>query len=415
MSKYFIALLAVCLAAYSSAQDTLSTEQLAPITYSFQVENGRIKGKGADFLIEEMSKAQFTMIGEYHGSMRISELTNAMIPILDGLGYKDLVLEVGPITGQILNGLNKEVPQKLKAINEKYLVVDGDGDHITPIPFFSNVEDADFLATAKANGWNLIGIDQEFLTGFPMLIDIMFENLNKEARIKNQPLYQRAVDSLKMYQVDYISKDISLYDRIKKSEILQNYFEAVSEEPLNVAVVDAFKKSNHIYWLYSQRQWFENNATRITYMKEQLRTQLLQKDFDISKDKLLIKMGGYHLSKGFSPLGLYEVGNTLNELAAFHGNSTLNIAFSNRYYTEEGQVIDILESTQEYQQRYKDLDQMGRKDEWVVIDLRPMIKGHFYRPVKYKFNKYIKDLVKRYDLLIIPRTEISPTPNYTKG
>ena len=26
-------------------------------------------------------------------------------------------------------------------------------------------------------------------------------------------------------------------------------------------------------------------------------------------------MGGYHLSKGFSPLSLYEVGNTLNELA----------------------------------------------------------------------------------------------------
>ena len=123
-------------------------------------------------------------------------------------------------------------------------------------------------------------------------------------------------------------------------------------------------------------------------------------------------MGGYHLSRGFSPLALYEVGNTLSELAAYHGNESLNIGFSSRFFLSDWTLQDYLQSDRPYHKRYKDLIQMGKKNEWVVIDLRPLIKGHYYHPVKYRFNKYVEDLVKRYDLLIIPKQDRHPTPNY---
>ncbi len=41
--------------------------------YTFNIIDGQMFGNGATFLKAEMSKAQFTLFGEYHGSARISE------------------------------------------------------------------------------------------------------------------------------------------------------------------------------------------------------------------------------------------------------------------------------------------------------------------------------------------------------
>ena len=395
-----------------NAQDTLSIEDLTPYTYTFDIENGKLTGAGGRFLMEEVSKAQFTMIGEYHSSLRISELTEAMIPVLDHVGYKTLVLEVGPTTGQFLNGLTVNTEERLKEVNEKYLIKEEDGYINTPIPFFENVEDASFLSEAKKNKWNVIGIDQEFIHGYKMLMEMMFEHLNDAQKSQHLELYKEAGDSLDHYYAKDIDGEMNFSIAVANSAVINKFLFEMSIAPKNQEIIEALKASNHIYRLNAERQWFENNSTRIKYMKHQLRAQLAANNFNLENDKLLIKMGGYHLSKGFSPLGLYEVGNTLNEIAEFNGHSALNITFSNRFYMEDGAMVDILNSKNKYDQRLKDLNRMGKKDEWVVIDLRPMVKGHFYRPVKFKFNENIEGLVKKYDLLIIPKIEMDPTPNY---
>lgn len=394
-------------------QDSLSIKQLAPITYTFNIENGVLKGKGAKFLIKEMTQAQFTMIGEYHGSMRISEFTKSIIPILDSVGYKTMVLEVGPISGQILNGLNLDAQKELRKINEKYLIPEKNDTNL-PIPFFENIEDAAFLVESKQYNWNVIGIDQEFMFGYKMLIDLTYDNLPNIKKSSYKEIFKQTSDSLTNYYKRYVEDNANLFEYIKSSKVLNEYFTKVSSEPKNIEIIKALKASNEIYWLFKNKQWFENNSTRVNYMKEQLRRQLTSNNFDLSKDKLLIKMGGFHLSKGFSPLRLYEVGNTLNEISEYYGNKSLNITFSSRYYVENNEVFDILNSDNEYFKNFRDLNQMGKENEWVVIDLRPLIKGHFYNPIKYKFNEHIEDLIKRYDLLIIPKTEISPIPNYRK-
>lgn len=123
-------------------------------------------------------------------------------------------------------------------------------------------------------------------------------------------------------------------------------------------------------------------------------------------------MGGYHLSKGFSPLSLYEVGNTLNELAEYHGNSALNIGFMSRFYEEDSTLKDNSLSENRYFKNRKPLLQMGQKTEWVVIDLRKLRGGFFYYPQKFKLNTNIAELIQRYDLLVIPKTEIEGISNY---
>ncbi|MEM9680206.1 MAG: hypothetical protein AAF901_07765 [Bacteroidota bacterium] len=396
----------------AQTQDSLSVEQLEPFTYTFDVKDGKLMGNGKTFLEQEIANAQFTMIGEYHGSKRISEFTEAIIPILDGLGYKAMALEVGPVTGQQLNTLQGDIEGEIKKLHQEYMMKESDGYVNTSLPFFDYKEDAQFLQAVKDRSWEVFGIDQEFYDGYIMLLDQMFDNLSANLKKQYSVLYSETKSELQQFYKDDQDDKENLHVALSNSKLFKDFLQKMSLEKQNLDIIDAIKESSAIYLLYNNRKWYENNATRITYMKSQLKKGLTHLNFDLSKDKLLIKMGGYHLSKGFSPLGLYEVGNTLNEIAEYHGNTALNIGFMSRFSKEGDTITDNYTSENKYFKARKDLLQMGKENQWVVIDLRRMIKGYFYYPKRFNLNPQIVELVKRYDLLVIPKMEVEGTLNY---
>lgn len=89
MKKITLVSLLFLILSQAKSQDSLTIAQLEPITYAFNIEKGVLTGEGAEFLIKEMSISQYVMIGEYHGSYRISEFTSSIIPIFDSLGMGD--------------------------------------------------------------------------------------------------------------------------------------------------------------------------------------------------------------------------------------------------------------------------------------------------------------------------------------
>jgi hypothetical protein len=404
----------LALASFSilKAQDSLTVVQLESITYAFDVKDGKLTGKGKAFLEQELAQAQFTMIGEYHGSKRISEFTNAIIPVLDRHNYKTMALEVGPVVGGILNSFKDNVAADLKSIHNKYYTKETDGTIYTSFPFFDTEEDAAFLQTAKDNSWNVFGIDQEYYDSYVMLADKMYNNLSEQAQKAHSELYMKTVSKLKKFYKDDADDKKNLHVAIAGSQLYNKFISVMASEAKNLEIIEALAKSSDIYMLNEQKKWYENNATRIRYMKSRLNAGLARLNFNVTTDKLLIKMGGYHLSKGFSPLGLYEVGNTLNEIAEYNGNTALNIGFISRYSMDKDTVVDNYESKNTYYKNHKQFLQMGKKDEWVVIDLRRLIKEYFYYPKKFSLNKQMVDLVQRYDLLIIPKMEVAGTPNF---
>ena len=395
-----------------NAQDTIKNVALLKHIYKFDLTNGSFSGDGATFLMNELEISDFVLLGEYHGSARISEFTNALIPTLSDYGYKTMMAEVGPSTGQILNSIQGDATSKIKDINDRYLLKSDDGDIKLPIPFFNYTEEAQFLETLKNQNWRLFGLDQEFLYGFPMLIDKLYENLSKRQRQTTSELYKSLKDSINQYyKLDLSGKeDISV--SLKKSVIFNEFLGQANVDNKNAVLINDLNKSIEIYYLYATRQWFENNQLRVSYMKSLFKEQLKNNKIDLSKEKILFKMGSFHLSKGFSSLNFYEIGNMVSEVSEFYNKRALHITFSSRYFMENGEVKDILESDNPYYQLYKELDKYGSKDEWVIIDLRPIIKGYFYYPRIFEFNEQIIEIAKSYDLLIIPKTEIDPTPNY---
>src|SRR3712207_9532180 len=87
-------------------------------------------------------------------------------------------------------------------------------------------------------------------------------------------------------------------------------------------------------------------------MKKNLAEGFAKLKFDLKKDKMLLKMGAVHTGRGFSDLSLFEIGNTLSELAAFHGNRSLHIVFGSRFYfAANGQEIDSLADARSEERR----------------------------------------------------------------
>ena len=162
-------------------KDSLQVADFEPYTYHFTIENGSISGDGKAFLEAELSKPQYVLLGEYHGSYHISKLTTALVPILAKNDFNTFALEVGPVSGEMLSEFAKEATttiQQLYDFNSQYYT-DDEGDYFSPIPFFEYVEDAEFLAQAADNNWQLIGLDQEFIFGYEPLLDRMYEQLSE--------------------------------------------------------------------------------------------------------------------------------------------------------------------------------------------------------------------------------------------
>lgn len=398
----------------SIAQDTLSLKDVEANLYRFEIQNGMLIGDGADFLKSEFAKHHMVLLGEYHGSKAISDFTSAIIPELNKNNFKNFGLEVGPVMGEVLNSLTaSELPSRIKEYNQKYAIPD-DGDIYTPIPFFENIEDANFLQLAKQNEWNVFGIDQEFYDSYVMLFDLMYENLSTAEQAEGKAVFTEARDSLNAFYLRELINGDYYLSLIRESEIVAECIKLFAKTEHNHSIIEAFENSFSIYQKLDNNQFYENYESRVAYMKSQLAQHLSVSNYDFKNDKLLMKMGALHLSKGISPYAQNEVGNTLHELAEYNGVSALGIEFGSRFYFSDGEIQDELDLDDDYVKEYSQFKKFGHKTQWTILDLRPMRKAvHWYpQPLLKKVNQSLQELINNYDILIITPATEDPSPNY---
>lgn len=399
---------------FAQEKPSLSEKDLEKNIYYFEVSDGKLTGDGAKFLIDELSKHQFVLLGEYHGSHQISKFTSAIIPVLHDAGFRNFGLEIGPVSVDILHELSKDsakTVENLNAFNSKFYVSTKNRT-FTPIPFFSYVEDAEFLAETSKRKWNLIGLDQEFSFSYLPLLERMYKNLKPKQQKELKDIYEKAVATVKNAYVTDENGGKSSYLAISESAEYNRFLDSAAEgNSSNKKIADALRKTTDIYTKNILRRYFEANSNRVEYMKKNLMQGFSEVKFDLRKDKMLLKMGGVHTGKGFSPLSLFEIGNTLNELAEFHGNKSLHINFGSRFYIENGKEIDALADKNGFLYRFQALLQMSKKDKWTLIDLRPLRSDVFYAR-KFKMDEIIWDIFRNHDFYLIAPTDIDPKPNF---
>lgn len=394
----------------------INEKDLEKFTYYFDVTDRGLSGDGAKFLMDEFRQNQFVLLGEYHGSKRISEFTRAAIGPFHDAGFRYFGLEIGPISVDILSELSsdpKNTRDRLSTFNSKYLTNRGDRS-FTPIPFFSYVEDADFLTEAAKRRWTLLGLDQEFSFSYVPLIDRMYSDLPAKKKASLKAKYEAALAEIASIYRDDAARTRNAYIAISESAAINSFLDAAAEKHVkNKAIAEALRVTTEIYKNNANtiRKYYLANDTRVRYMKKNLTQGFSRSGFKLERDKMLLKMGAVHTGRGFSPLSLFEIGNTLSELADFNGNSSLHVYFGSRFYLENGTVVDSLANTSDFTYRFKAFAQMGRRDKWAVIDLRPLREAIFYHR-RFEVDEVVLDIWKNHDIVIIPPIDSDPTPNY---
>ncbi|TMM58791.1 hypothetical protein FEE95_05005 [Maribacter algarum] len=398
-------------------QDSLSLEMLQPISYHFLVTDGQLTGKGADFLKKEIAKAQFTLLGDYPDSKSSSDFSAALLPELNRFEYKTMALGIGVPSARLLNAMVKEsqsVVPELKALNNTYGFTEKEM-LVLPMPDMKSVADARFVQKAGELKWSIVGFGNESWNNLPWLLDQLYEGLSEESQKINHSLYLESKTFLKVWYAKRNGDLLAFATAVENSKFIYDFLKIAGEKsPENLVIVEAFNNSIKNCRFYAEKEFFDKNEWRVDEEKRLLRQELEQINFDIHQDKLFVKWDMNFLSRGFQPYAFYGVGNTLSEIANYNGSKSLHIGIVPRFQSKNGVIQDLmkLENTMAY--RFAALTQAAKKNQWTVIDLQQMIQETHYTPVKYLLDAPIQDLIKRYDLIIIPAVEKEATLNYDK-
>lgn len=398
------------------AQDSLTVQTLNSFTYEFNIVDGKLVGEGADFLFNEINQAQFTLLGDFPHSKNSADLTAALIPALDKANYKTMVLGVGSVSNQILGELSqrpKEFQQQLRLMNDNYSLSEKGVTH-TPISQLRYVEEVNYYTTAKERNWSIIGIGRETWTGLPMLIDVMYQNLTKDLQQKHKSSYEACSSNLKKICNNRNGDQSKFLTAISQSKPINDFLDILSKEKKNAEILLEFEYCLNYILMPTQKKYFKKNQIRVQNEKDKLKRQSEALNIDWSKDKIFVKWDSDYIPKGVQSNPVYGLGNMMHEMATFHGNQSLHIGMLKRFHSKDGVLHDELESDKSWIKEQGNFIQMGKKSKWVVIDVRPLLEGLYYFPIKYLANNRIEQMIKGYDLIIIPKTEYESTFNFTE-
>ncbi|EZH74166.1 hypothetical protein ATO12_14955 [Aquimarina atlantica] len=396
---FLIILLFACFASKKlSAQNDYSIDSIIQSNkYTFKIVNNEIIGNGKDFLKKEAGNSQFFMIGELHGNQETPLFTSAILNLLKPVGYNNFAIEIGPFSNKKLLSIIKQKNgvDSLSNFYKKY-----NPDNLTnPIPFFDGMDEVRMLQTALINNYTIWGIDQEFVYAAPFLFDEIFNTVKK---LKNnskdyEQIYKKAHASLLKHLTTKSKSKFNLL--LMDKHILEFISESKGTDNEVTTLLTELEKSWQIY-AYGNgptKQYFESNNSRAIMMKHYFFDYYKKALLKEPNPKMVLKMGSMHTVYGKNPLAIYDIGNTLYELAILNSSKSFNLALAGRYYIRSsGEKIDRLK----YVPEYKKLFEHQEKNLWTLLDLRPLKKAIYNGKIKIDDKKF-KKLLNRYDSVLL--------------
>lgn len=345
-------------------QDKLNDCISTHTTY-FTFNGDRPTGKGWEVLEGLFAQNQFVAWGEYHNSPKLSELTAHAMVSAAKQGYKTLCVETSPFVATELMRIARTTnPSDTleKIFNEGY-------PGIGTLPFFRTKEDAQILMAAKRSGYSIWGIDQEFQMCFSYGISKVY-NAQSE---KIKATFKKVYDSL---LARWWYPDTKLLDSLKN---------AVSQKNFR-ALLDDIQISKEIYR-------YGDNEGRASLMKRNFFHY-----YDKSQqEKVFFKMGSNHLAKGINlETNLYDIGNAIYELAERNGTKFTNVYIMVRYTTEQGVLIDDIDSDEN--ENPKVFSALYDNDKWVLVDIRSL-RTRLHNDSSLTRDAYA--VIEKYDYVLV--------------
>lgn len=379
-------------------------------TTHFTIENQMIQGTGFPVWKNMINQSQFIMFGERHSSEATSKLINAILPLMDSVGFNHFALEVGPYSAKKLEKLSTPPMHTETQLREFMSTYSQEEEHQIPIPFFQSKVDAQFLQTAREQDMQLWGLDQEYFASTQYLMDDLLQMVQEDPDF---PQIQREHELAEEVVAQWYDKeesaddDFDVFGAIQKEEAVQQYLARFRERSNTRQIIIDMEISWDIYSRWRK----DSHADRISYMRSNFMKNYNRALKEEATPKVFAKFGGLHASKILTG-GCYDLGDLMYQLSIKNGTEASIINTWHRYYIDdEGVEIDYMDKYKNYYSRFKDLMSFAKKDAYTIINLKQIRQdiesGHVALPTNGDYHK-LKALIEGYDYqLILPLDKAS--------
>lgn len=276
--------------------------------------DGVYSGAGWRRLVEDAATADFTMVGEQHGSGSIAVFETALHNTLASRGYTHSVVEVGPHSTAFAEKLVRRGPGSLGA----YVAAPGHG---FALPFLFFAEEArmaeQMVALSPDQQQALWGVDQEFIGAGPIHVDILTEHART-------PAQRAAVSAFSAASVAN-----PLFAGSVGDAELGPLRAAFAEDTDVLRLLDSIAASSEIYRPFlknARSDIYAANLARETMMKRNFLAAFTSAEQRLRKTpKVFLKFGGNHAMRGLSDTNVPAFANFLAEWGGSRGLRMVNL------------------------------------------------------------------------------------------
>jgi hypothetical protein len=330
--------------------------------------DGQFGGAGWQRMVDDAAGAQFTMVGEQHGSGSIAELETALHKELAGRGYTHAALEVGPFSTRFVERLVRSGPGRLEA----YIAAPGHGFTV-PFLFFSEETRMaeQMVALSPDRAAALWGLDQEFVGAGPLHADLL-QSLARTAEQKAAVArFRESASNNQMFSGTVTDGDLAP---------LRSAF-AMSPEALDL--IAALAASSAIYkpFIGNGGDVYAANLARETMMKRNFLAAFSDAETRLqSRPKVFLKFGANHAMRGHSETNVPALGNFLAEWGASKGMRMVNIFVE----CDGGEALNPQSGKAEACDPYFAADALLRK----VVQDGPPLQLYDLRPLRGRLSRW---------------------------
>ncbi len=399
------ALLASVLSLYAQQDDASKfSARLLQNRYGLSIRDGQLTGTGAPVLRTAIAQSRFVLLGETHGLSEVARFAGAVCRMAEPAGFHTLAIEEGPlVTAELQNWAKRaDASEQLAAFLKRYP---------ESINIYNQVEELKMLQ--QCSGFGLWGINQEGLGAAGLMLERILDTHpgpESTAAIRgllrqNEAANAKTRDSGRIGDLYMISADDK--DLAAASAGLQK-----DGSPGARSLFASFVGSHEI-----NRAWPAGADRRLRLMKslfaadyaEAARTQGGQ-------PKVLMKLGAFHVYRGFNPAHQSGIGNYVAEFADANGAESLHICimavkYAQRIYPRIGQPPRerAFNLNEDPNSRYlQPILANVLESGWTLVDLRPLRQA--LREAPTMASPQLSNLVFGMDLLVVIPESMTSNP-----
>ncbi|MEQ9405392.1 MAG: hypothetical protein RIM99_17515 [Cyclobacteriaceae bacterium] len=402
MKSFTLFLLSSALILNSLAQETLSVNHLEQAAIRFTLnENHEMDQETKNQLSELIGDDQFVGIAEVHQSQQLSYFTTGFLALLNEKGFNHFALELGPNSAEVLQEISinsGEAGSKIRELNRRY---GKNSFSKTPLIFADKVEDALFIDKAARLGYTFWGLDQEFAFSYEMHLDNIYK-LEPNPDPQLTALYNECRSLIRKHIFKNKISGTGKNCWMMQNQKLDEFFNRFQGNEKAERIIQGLKATWDIYCRYETNR--PSNQVRANYMKSNFDSLYTLSQKTESTPKVLVKLGGVHLTHGLSPFRVDDVGKYLHEKSMKLNTGFFSIRHLITYKNGKSNIG---------KSGWKEVTmflELGQKDQWTMVDLRPfrqrVLSGELVTN-----DKYIHELTS-YDLLLIPPDDKIGKINY---